>query len=113
MDTLIEVAEFSVDDSDIIALLSETTVLYYAQNIPVSAVNVKSFEITDTQVDSQRNTAHVDYGYELDCKIAVLSVAGTVNFKYADNAWESSQMTHLADIKEYILTDTYTARNGI
>lgn len=105
---LTEVAEFSAGDSDIIALLSETTVLYYAQNISISAENIQSFDIVDTQVDYQRNTAQVDYTYELNCKIAVLSVSGTINFKYADNVWGSSQLTHLADIKEYTLTGTYS-----
>lgn len=105
---LTEIEEFSAEEDNVIELLSETTVLYYTQHIPVSPENISNFEMTDFQVDYQRNTAQVDYSYELDCKIAVLSVSGSVQFKYEDNAWVSAHISHSAQIKEYTLSGTYT-----
>lgn len=107
---LTEIAEFTASDDDIIALLSETTVLHYMQNIPVAPERIQGFTITDTQVDYQRNAAQVDYSYDLDCVIAVLSVTGSAQYKYQNDAWESTNFTHLAEVKEYTLSGVYEGK---
>ena len=105
---LTEITEFSVDDSDAIALLSETTVFQYMQEIPVLPDRISYFEITDSQVDYQRNTAQVDYTYDMDCEIAVLSVTGSIQYKYENDAWTDNHISRVAEIKEYTLSGVYT-----
>jgi|GEM_PF-3128999 len=104
---LTEVAEFTASENDVIALLSETTVLHYLQDIPVVPERIQGFAITDTQVDYQRNAAQVDYNYDLDCTIAVLSVTGSVQYKYENDAWVSTHISRSSQIKEYTLSGTY------
>ena len=104
---LTEVAEFTASENDVIALLSETTVLHYMQDIPVVPERIQGFAITDTQVDYQRNAAQVDYNYDLDCTIAVLSITGSVQYKYENDAWVNTHISHSAQIKEYTLSGAY------
>jgi len=118
-ENLTEIAEFSANESDIIAILSETTVRQYLQDVPVLPERISNFEITDSLVDYQRNTAQVDYAYDMDCKIAILSVTGTIQYAYENDAWTNTHISCLANIKEYTLAGTYVgaewgiAGNGV
>ena len=116
---LTEVAEFTATESDAMALLSETTVLHYMQDIPLLPERISNLTLAEPQVNYQVKTANLDYSFDMDCEIAILSVQGTIQYKYENDAWTNIHISRISEVKEYTLEGTYTgtewdiAGNGI
>ena len=106
---LIEIAEFTVDEQDVIALLLETTVNHNMQDITVLPENITGFSIVDSQNGISPDTARLNFAYGLDCKIAVLSITGSVEYKYENDAWVNTRiMSTVSQGTTYKLPGVYT-----
>jgi len=104
---LTEIAEFNIAEHDVVALLSNTEIIHHMQTIVVLPENVIDMTIVDSQVISS-NKAKLDYTYDLDCTIAILSVKGSVEYTFENGEWQSFKVTHLTELEAYTLSGTYT-----
>ncbi|MDR2713568.1 MAG: hypothetical protein LBB91_10700 [Clostridiales bacterium] len=107
VDGLEVIDEFIATQDDIINAVADETVFYWNQNIPIVPEMISDFEITDSQANNKRKTAEVKYTCDIDCKIVVLSINGSVSYKYSDGEWTISQVTRTAQLKSYTLSGTY------
>ena len=103
-----EIAELVLTEQDIIALLLETTVNYNMQEITISQDNMLDFTVEDSQIGFHPDTARLDFSYELDCKIAILTVTGFIEYKYENDTWVDTRIASNAQRGDYTLSGVYT-----